>query len=463
MLKTRLTALFLLAVGVLIGAFTYYSNILPATSWLSHPFKLGLDLSGGSHLVYQGDVSNLPAADVPEAMSSLRDVIERRVNAFGVGEPIVQVEESGQNHRLIVELPGVTDLTQAVKSINATPVLEFRTERAAGREQDAILAAYKAAEDAQTAGRPIPLSPLLAEHPYFVKTELTGRYVKHASVQFGQQSITPSVELQFNADGAKLFSAMTQANVGKPIGIFLDGELISSPVVREAIRNGQAEISGNFTLDEAKELTRNLNLGALPVPITLLSTETVGPTLGADALNRGLQAGIIGFLVVALFMVLWYRLPGFIAVISLGCYAAIVLAIFKLLPVTLTAAGIAGFILSIGIAVDANVLIFERLKEELRSGRDIQPAITDGFGRAWTSIRDSNLSSIITAVILFWFGTSVVKGFALTLIIGILVSMFTAITLTRTFLLALNPQHKSGVSRFLFGSGLGGGAKVTNH
>lgn len=394
------------------------------------PWRLGLDLRGGSHLVYEADTSSLPAADIKDAMSALREVIERRINAFGVAEPVIQTEAVGlgrdAKRRLIVELPGVTDLNEALKLIDLTPVLEFKTERPAGPEK---------------------------EDPEFVATALTGRYLKRARVDFGQQSINPSISLEFDKTGGEIFAELTKANINKRIGIYLDGQLLSAPVVREEISDGRAEITGQFTLTEARELVRNLNLGALPVPIKLVSTETVGATLGQEAFDQGVRAGMIGLALVAVFMILWYRLNGLVAVVSLAIYIVLVLAIFKLLPVTLTAAGIAGFILSLGIAVDANVLIFERLKEELRQREHLHEAIRDGFARAWLSIRDSNLSSLISALILFWFGTNLIKGFALTLTIGIIISMFTAITITRNLLLAIAPIRKTRLVHFLFGSG----------
>jgi protein-export membrane protein SecD len=238
------------------------------------------------------------------------------------------------------------------------------------------------------------------------------------------------------------------------VAIYLDGAPISTPVVREEIPNGQAVISGSFTPTEARQLVGRLNSGALPVPISLLSTQTIGATLGDSALHAGVKAAVIGFMLVALFLILWYRLPGLIATVSLCIFIVIILALFKLLPVTLTAAGIAGFIISIGIAVDANVLIFERVKEELRAGRTVSDAISFGFSRAWMSIRDSNISNMITALILFWFGTSLIKGFALTLGMGVLVSLFSAITVTRIFLGVLGFMGESKVARFLFSSGL---------
>ncbi len=250
-----------------------------------------------------------------------------------------------------------------------------------------------------------------------------------------------------------MFADITKNNVGKSLAIFLDGAPISAPTIREEITGGIAQISGNFTPEEAKQLVGRLNSGALPVPISLVSTQTIGPTLGALAVDAGVKAALIGFLVIAIFLTLWYRLPGLIAVIALCLYVGIVLALFKLIPVTLTAAGIAGFIISIGMAVDANVLIFERIKEEIRNGRTLADAMHTGFARAWTSIRDSNKSSIITALILFWFGTSLIQGFALTFGIGVLASMLSAILISRLFLYALGIKKQNALTGFLFGSG----------
>lgn len=433
MTKTRFWAIILLLVGVLIGYFNYYSEVNPQWSFY-RPFKLGLDLSGGSRLTYEADVSKLNPADVSDAMSSLREVIERRVNVFGVSEPLVQTESSAMSgavqNRLIVELPGVTDVEEATKMIAATPQLEFRVLR----------------PDFSTS------TALQASTTDFVATGLTGRFLKRSQVSFNQNSLSPSIAIEFNSEGAKLFAEITKANIGKPVAILLDGNIISAPNVREEIRDGKAEISGQFTVEEAKSLVRDLNLGALPVPISLASTQVVGATLGSEAAKKGVEAGLIGLLIIAVFMIAWYRLPGLVAVVSLSIYTMIMLAIFKLMPVTLTAAGMAGFILSIGIAVDANVLIFERMREELLGGKGLGDAVREGFHRAWSSIRDSNLSGIISSVILFWFGTSMIKGFALTLALGIIVSMFTAITVTRTLLLALGFRNRVGITKFLFGS-----------
>ena len=273
-------------------------------------------------------------------------------------------------------------------------------------------------------------------------------------MQFDPNTGSAYVGLDFDDVGAKLFATLTREHKNEVLAIILDGAILSTPVIVDEISNGQAQITGQFTPEEARELVRNLNYGALPVPITLASSQTIGATLGEVALSKGLYAGIVGFIALSAFLILWYRLPGVISVIALCFYIVLSLTIFKLIPVTLTAAGLAGFILSIGMAVDANVLIFERAKEELKKGKNISDAFHEGFKRAWLSIRDSNVSSIITGAILFWLGTAAVKGFALTLGIGVLVSMFTAITVSRTLLFAVVPKSESNLKRFLFSNGL---------
>jgi len=430
------------------------------------PFKYGLDIEGGTQLVYQADTSKILANDVRKTMDALRDVIERRVNLFGVSEALIQTEEVNSlsdtpTQRLIVELPGVTNIQQAVELIGKTPLLEFKTERPEGDEKAAITAAYAAAQEVfssetmtdQEKQSYLLANPLLQEDPSYINTELNGSRLAKASVVFDQTTNEPKVLLTFTDEGKQMFSDITKQNINKTVAIYLDGAPISTPVVREAILDGNAEISGSFNINTANELVGRLNSGALPVPIALLSTATVGATLGERALDAGVQAGIVGIFIVAAFLLLWYRVPGIVAVLALGIYLSIMLVIFKFIPVTLTAAGIAGFILSIGMAVDANILIFERMKEELRKGKDIADAMHDGFERAWLSIRDSNIASIISAIILFWFGTSLVKGFALTLGIGVLVSMFSAISVSRTFLLALGSRGSGRLVRFLFSSG----------
>lgn len=407
-----------------------------------YDFKLGLDLSGGSHLVYATDTSKVASADLQDALTALRQVIERRVNAFGVGEPVVQIEQGGAlgtgQYRLVVELPGITDVNEAVRRIGETPQLEFKLVK---KGQENNLA------DAQ--GNPVAAS--------FEDTGLNGTLLTRATLQFSNGTSrvagTPVVKVDFNSDGTKLFGDITSNNVGRELGIFLDGKLISAPVIQDKITDGTAIISGNFTPEAARDMVRNLNLGALPLPIVLESTQSIGATLGADALRAGLLAGLVGFVALSLFMVLWYRLPGLVAVASLFIYCVLMLAVFKLIPVVLTSAGIAGFILSVGLAVDANVLIAERLKEELAAGKHAQDAIREGFARAWLAIRDSNTAHIIAAVILFWFSSSLIKGFALVFGLGVLVSILSAITISRTFMLALGLSEKSALGRFLMLSG----------
>ena len=388
----------------------------------SRPFRLGLDLVGGTHLVYRADMSRIGSGEYQDAMQALRDVIERRVNLFGVTEPVVQVETSGQEYRLIVELAGIKDVGAAIRLIGETPLLEFK-EPAPGVTAEHVYTTLSAGDLAT-------LDQLLATTP------LNGKFLSRATLQFDPTTNAPMIGLQFNSDGSALFEALTEKNIGNPLVIYLDGAPISAPRVNEKISGGEAQITGQFTPEEARTLVGRLNSGALPVPISLLSQQTVEASLGRDSLIKSLDAGLYGFLAVIIFMIAWYRLPGLISVVALLMYAALTLAVFKLIPVTLSAAGIAGFILSLGIAVDANILIFERLKEEMLKGKDLEEAMREGFDRAWTSIRDSNISSLISASILYWFGTSIVQGFALTLGLGVIISMFSAITVTRTFLLA---------------------------
>ncbi len=537
--------------------------------WNQFDYHLGLDLKGGTHLIYQADTSQVLAEDRDSAVEGVRDVIERRVNAFGVSEPIVQTnKDEGGDYRIIVELAGVKDVNQAIEMIGETPLLEFKEqnpefdiERELTEEQEKELEEYNkearkralevnrralSGEDfSQLAGElsedpgsqdkggdlgwavrgvfvpefdtalfdqlkagEITLSPIQTDFGYHIikkiderqikeegeaevlgeegaatsliefenlevlsahilirtktaadilppidewkNTELSGKELQRASVQYDQQTGDPEVSLEFNDEGGRLFEEITGRNVGKPLAIFLDGTPISVPNVNEKITGGKAVITGRFNLKEAKILVQRLNAGALPVPINLISQQTVGPSLGQQSVEKSLVAGIYGLLLVALFMILYYRLPGLLAVIALSIYTAVVLMIFKLIPVTLTLAGFAGFILSIGIAVDANVLIFERLKEELRNGREFIGAVEEGFKRAWTSIRDSNVSTLLTCGILYWFGTSVIRGFAVTLAIGVVISMFSAIIITKSFLRLLN-SRKMEKARWLVG------------
>lgn len=447
MRKVRYGAFLIVLAGALLGLFVYFSEVNREEKLGKWPFVLGLDLKGGTHLVYQADTAKVQSADIENQMESLRQVIERRVNIFGVSEPLVQVEHAGilngsRVERLIVELPGVTDIAQAVSAIGKTPTLDFKLLK---KEID------PSTLDSEKDPQGFVNS--------FENTELTGALLKRANLEFDPNTQIPIVGLTFNDEGKKIFGDITKKNIGSYLGIFLDGVLIELPVIRQEIPNGQAQISGGFTPDSAKALVRDLNYGALPVPIELISTKTIGASLGEKAVNDTVKAGIIGFLIVSLFLIFWYRLPGIIAVLALSIYSLIILTLFKLIPVTLTAAGLAAFILSIGMAVDANILIFERTKEELKKGKKLGEAMHEGFGRAWPSIRDSNISSMLTAIILYWLGTSaVIKGFALVFFIGVAVSMFTAVTATRLFMYSLgfNLERRGGVIDFLFGSGFSG-------
>lgn len=493
--------------------------------------NLGLDLQGGIHLEYKADVSQIESEKVEEAMQAVQDVIERRVNAFGVAEPVIYTTKSGTENRLVVELAGVKDVNQAKEMIKETPLLEFKEEKEqevekipeeelnkineeAKKKAEDLLKKALAGEDfanlakensedpgskdnggeydfvkkgtfvpeyeevifnkdlkdgeiykelvetqfgwhiikrIETRGEGdnqefksahILITKKIQPEPEieFVATGLSGKNLKSASVEFETQGLTePQVSLKFDDEGTKLFAEITKRNLEKQVAIYLDGEIISAPTVRAEITNGEAVISGNFTVAEANKLVKNLNEGALPVPIILISQQSVKASLGQVSLEKSLKAGIVGMLLVIIFMLAYYRFLGLIASISLLIYAGLMISIFKLSffspwQITLTLPGIAGFILSIGMAVDANILIFERTKEEIKKGRNILGAIEEGFKRAWTSIRDGNMSSIITAFILMEMGTGFVKGFAVTLIIGVLLSMFTAVVITRTML-----------------------------
>jgi len=522
--------------------------------FLNWPFHLGLDLQGGTHLVYQADVSQIPGQDQASAVEGVRDVIERRVNAFGVSEPIVQTTKSGDSWRMIVELAGVSDVNQAITMIGETPLLEFKEQnpspqieltdeqkqqltdfnnRAKTLAEDLLVQALKpdadfgqlAKDNSQDPGsleaggdlglmprgvfvpefekvcfdelKPGEIYPKLVQSEFgyhvikkeeesgsaddyqarcrhilmrtatesdfasasdeWLYTGLTGKQLKRAQIEFDPNTQVPQISLEFNDEGAALFAALTRKNIGKPIAIFLDGEPISIPTVQQEIPNGQAVISGQFTITEAKLLAQRLNAGALPVPIELISQQTVGASLGNESMAKSLKAGLIGLVIVSLFMILYYRLPGLSAVVALIFYGLIILAVFKLIPVTLTLAGIAGFILSLGMAVDANILIFERLKEELKQEKPLTIALAESFRRAWPSIFDGNVSTLITCLILMGFTTSVVKGFAVTLSIGILISMFSAMVVNK-IILKLVIKTKISKRLWLFNAG----KKTTN-
>ena len=636
----------------------YFGDVLPRMKEI--PFRLGLDLLGGTRLMYEADVSQVPGSEQAQALEGVREVIERRVNIFGVSEPVVQTAIAGENYRLIVELAGIKDINQAITMIGETPLLEFKEQNEAARvltdaqqkamdkfNQEAekkaktVLAKALAGEDftslakqynedeitkdkngdlgwiknadgayfsiyerAQTSvvgkvapqlvnedkgfnvikvedkraqkeegglgldkkeaeashllicyagaercdgklskdqarqkiselkvkATPANFGQLAADNStepgadgsqgklgWFSKeamvkefadaiftqavgtisdivetkfgfhliyktgerslyeykvsrifinqqtaedilgpedpwknTQLSGKYLQRSAVEFNPNDNSPEVRLSFNSEGKDLFADITKRNVGKPVAIFLDGVPISIPTVNEAITSGDAVITGRFTIKEAKLLAQRLNAGALPVPIKLVSQNTVGASLGKTSVEASLRAGLWGILLVALFMIIIYRLPGLLSVLALGFYGLAILAVFKIWPVTLTLAGVAGFILSIGMAVDANVLIFSRLAEELRAGKPWLIALNESFRRAWPSIRDGNATTLLVCLILIQFGTSIIKGFAVTLTIGILVSMFSALVVTK-YLMKLIISEKLAQKRWLFG------------
>ena len=390
-------------------------------------FQLGLDLKGGSYLLYEADMTKKdPSQTDAQVMAAVQQKIERRVNAYGVTEPIIQVQG---NDRILVQLPGVKDINQAINLIGQVALLEFKEEKldASGNP---VLDANGNQE----------WQPAMGTDSTGAQVELTGKYLKpNSTISIDQTTNQPEVAFEWNAEGAKLFQQITTRNLQKPLAIFLDNTLISAPKV-QAVITAKGVITG-VTAAEAKTLSAQLNSGSLDVPLKIIQQTDVDATLGADSLSASLRAGLIGIACVIAFMVIYYRLPGVVATAALGIYAAILLAIFKLVSITLTLPGIAGFVISTGMAVDANVLIFERMKEELRIGLSLKRAVQEGFHRAWPSIRDSNMSTFITCAILYWFGNTygavMVKGFAVTLFLGVAVSMFSAVTVTRTFLTAL--------------------------
>ncbi|MCD6149345.1 protein translocase subunit SecD [bacterium] len=562
--KVRIKFILVAALALAAGLISYPRTVkfIPPVYGALNKLKinLGLDLQGGIHLEYKADVSNIDGDKVSEALQAAQDVIERRVNAFGVGEPLVQTALSGGEHRIIVELPGIKDIEDAKKTIKETPFLEFKEEKSeeemkeaekmlapmneqAKKQAEEILEKAKSGENFEELAKEYSQDPgsrddggdlgfakkgtfvpefdkvlfesdlkdgeiypelvetqfgwhiikkveermseaedktepeetteensveeqqlsleseeseleIHARHILFAKssvemfpelkyksTDLTGKNLESASVVFRDQGLSePQVSLKFDGEGSKLFADITKRNLNKTVAIYLDNAIISAPTVQSEITNGEAVITGNFKLDEAKKLAGRLNEGALPVPITLISQQSVEASLGMQSLQKSLKAGAAGLLLVMIFMIAYYRFLGLVAAAALLIYAGMMVSIFKLSgflspwPITLTLSGIAGFVLSVGMAVDANILIFERTKEELKNGRSLSGAIEEGFRRAWPSIRDGNFSTIITSFILIWLGTGFVKGFAIILVIGVLMSMFAAIVLVKAIL-----------------------------
>ncbi|MEK7634493.1 MAG: protein translocase subunit SecD [Patescibacteria group bacterium] len=409
---------FLIIILAITAVFFTYPKFPQPFNWLENklPWKLGLDLIGGTQLVYEIDMNQVAGNDRDSVVSGLRDVIEKRVNLFGVAEPSIVSAKEGNSYRLIIELAGIKDVKEAVNQIGSTPFLEF----------------YEQAEIAVGAST----TPAQTDQPQFAPTVLTGRYLKNAQIIIDQTTGSPQISLQFNDEGAKIFEDITAKNVGKLICISIDRQIGENDCARvnEKISGGKAQITGQFTPEEAKRIVSRFNAGALPAPISLVSQNLVGASLGQESLKKAVYGGLIGTLIIIVFMIVYYRVFGIFAAIALIIYIFLSLAIFKLLSITMTLSGIAGFILSIGMAVDANILIFERTKEEIKRGLTKITAIEEGFKRAWPSIKDSNVSTIITSIILYAFTTGFVKGFGLTLFIGVLISMFSAITITRTMM-----------------------------
>ncbi len=477
----------LIAIFIVTAVATWIA--LPGDGWdvadirADHPIRQGLDLQGGLQVVLEANPPEGVNVD-SDTMNGLRDTIERRVNGLGVSEPLIQTR--GEN-QIIVELPGLTDVDQAIEVIRTTALLEIidpqgtylpvnaYVNTSLGSADEAIAALTPTAEPTLAAspdGSPsaspeaspmaspeaspmatpvVESTPDAAATGPIYNTIVSGSDLADAFVttnQLGQMV----VGFRLTSDAADRFWDFTSTHIGQPMSIVIDKQVISSPVINAAISN-EGTIEG-IPANEVQDMVVQLQAGALAVPLDVAQSRTVGPTLGQDSIDRSLTAGIVGLGAVALFMILFYRLPGMLSVVSLLIYTAIVFALYKLIPVTLTLAGIAGFILSIGMAVDANVLIFARMKEEMRTGRNLRAAIEDGFNHAWPSIRDSNITSMITSAILYWFGqwsgASLITGFALTLFIGVAISFLTAITITRT-LLRMTVDTPLGNTRWWFG------------
>jgi protein-export membrane protein SecD len=554
-IRWRLAGIVFLAIA---SVFIAYPKIVSFAPFLENRLNtleiaLGLDLRGGVHLEYEADMNGISEEQRADALDAAQAVIERRVNAFGVGEPVVQTARSDDAYRIIVELPGVKDIEDAKSMIKETPTLEFRevrdendsevvetlstlNEMKRGQAEELLKRVVSGEDFSELAkersedpgsrenggdldfvgrGMFVPefeavlfdesnpvgeVYPNLVESDFgwhivkieerrgegddrevrarhillgkytqamfpdlaYKSTELTGKYLERASVEFPGGSYglgEPQVVLQFDSEGAQIFKELTERNVGKPLAIFIDNEIETAPIIREAIPGGSAVITGDYTLTEAQELKSRLDEGALPVPLALFSQRSVDASLGSEDLQRSVIAGVAGLAAVLVYMIFYYRFFGLIAAVALILYAAMLISIFKLSaipgwdwPITLTLSGIAGCILSIGMAVDANVLIFERIREELRLGKYYNAAIREGFRRAWPSIRDGNVSTILTALILAWMGTGFVKGFAIILAIGVLLSMFTAVVLVRTVLIAIPSEWVDRRRWLLFSS-----------
>ncbi|PIY79486.1 MAG: protein translocase subunit SecD [Candidatus Pacebacteria bacterium CG_4_10_14_0_8_um_filter_43_12] len=384
---------------------------------LDFSFKQGLDIQGGMQIVLEAEMSAIPAEDRTTALESVRQVILRRVDLYGIAEPVVQTAANADTYRLIVELPGVTNSDEALQLVGQTAQLDF-----------------------ELLNKPEALAATTSAAPYtLISTGLSGKQLKRATVQFDQKTGKPEVGIEFNEEGTQLFGQITEEHTGELLAIMLDGSIIMAPQINEPIYGGAAVINGLSGIDEAKQLSIQLNAGALPVPITVLEQRSIGPTLGTESVRQSIFAGLVGLVMVMLFMILYYGQAGLLASVALGIYAVLTIALYKLIGVTVTLPGIAGLLLSIGMAVDANILIFERMKEEIRLGKPFTTARELGFGRAWNSIKDANFTTIMTALVLinplsfsFLNTSGLVRGFGITLLIGVLLGLFTGVVLTRT-------------------------------
>lgn len=398
-------------------------NILGKNFAPNWQLKQGLDIQGGVQVVLKADMSEIAEVDRPTALESAREIILRRVDLFGINEPVVQTSVNGNDYRILVELAGINDSAQALRLVGQTAQLEFKLEN---QEKMADPQATQSA---------------LYFFGSFDETGLTGKQLKRTQVQFDPQTNEPVISLEFDEEGTKLFADITKNHTGEVLAIFLDGFPITTPKINDPILNGQAQLSGGFDVESAKQLNIQLSAGALPVPIEVLEQRSIGASLGQQSVSDSVRAGLVGILLVMLFMILYYGFKGFLASLALVIYAILTLAVYKVIGVTLTLPGIAGLLLSVGMAVDANILIFERMKEELRAGRSFSHAMELGFGRSWDSIKDANLATIMTSLVLinplnftFLNTSGLVKGFGVTLLIGVLISLFTGVVVTRTLL-----------------------------
>ncbi len=407
-------------------------TISSPTIHISRPFifdrdltiKRGLDLQGGTEVTLAADMSGVTVGDRQDALDSAREVIARRVDLYGVAESTIKTSVSGDNYRVLAALPGVTNPQEALELIGQTASLNFAE---------------------------MSISTEAATFDDLQPTGLTGKDLKKSSVGFDPQNGKPQINLEFTEEGGRKFGEITTRNIGKQVWILLDGQILTDPVVQQAILDGHAVINGEYTLEQAKNLVITLNAGALPVPISIIKQQNIAPTLGEASVESSLRAGAVGLALVALFMILNYGWLGVIAVIGLVIYGLLTLAVYKLVPITVTLPGLAGFILSIGMAVDSNILIFERMKEEMRKGNEWSRSMELGFGRAWDAIKDANIATLITTFVLFnpfdWTflnSSGLVRGFALTLFLGICISLFTGIFVTRNLLRALTAPANKG-------------------